>query len=263
MLDPLRQWLLRFLKVPPSPLLRTDSPDVQIFRAGRGFYRYKLLLWGLAQTSAFIALVGGFFFLERVMPGAPTLVEATLTFIHRLAVVGFVIQIPATLAIVKLDFDMRWYILSDRSLRIREGIVSLREKTMTFANIQQISVRQNPIQRMFGISDLQVRSAGGGEGGEGNARGGGLGESMHEAWFRGIDNADYLSAAVRGRVRKHRDAGLGDPEERIADDAGLEDAVAAAREVHDEARRLRASLRDRPLAPMLSSSSPSPDPIES
>lgn len=248
MLDPLREWLLRFLKVPPSPLLPTDSPDVLVFRAGRGYYRYKLLLWGLAQASALVGLVIGFFFVDRALPDAPQLVESIATFVHRLALVGFILQMPATLAIVKLDFDMRWYVLSDRSLRIREGIVSLREKTMTFANIQQVSVRQNPIQRLFGISDLQVRSAGGGDGGDSKAHGGSIGESMHEAWFRGVDNAEVINTAVRTRVREHRDAGLGDPDEQVSEAVGLADAVAAASEVHDEARRLRRSLRDLRLA---------------
>src|SRR5690606_2799937 len=78
--------------------------------------------------------------------------------------VAFVGQAIFSLAVLRFDFDMRWYILSDRGLRIREGILTVREKTMTFANIQNIAIRQNPIQRLFGIYDVEVRSAGGGAG---------------------------------------------------------------------------------------------------
>jgi len=141
---------------------------------------------------------------------------------------------------------MRWYVLSDRSLRIREGIVSLREKTMTFANIQQIAVRQNPLQRLLGIADVQVKTAGGGGSGS-ESHGSGLGESMHEAWFRGVDNADAIRGAIRERVKRHRDAGLGDPDDvSVARPDSLGEAVEAARDLQLEVRALRHRLSSSP-----------------
>ena len=56
------------------------------------------------------------------------------------------LALPLTFALVRLDYELRWYIVTDRSLRIREGVTSLRESTMTFANIQHIAVRQGPLQ---------------------------------------------------------------------------------------------------------------------
>ena len=175
----------------------------------------------------------------------PRGVEIMLTATELLAWVVFVVQLPVTLAIVHLDFELRWYILSDRSLRIREGILRVKEKTMTFANIQQISIHQNPIQRLLGIADVHVSTAGGG-GGEG----GEAGESMHEAYFRGVDNAEEIRRAIQDRVRLHRDAGLGDPDEPepralpMATPAGsAEAALHAARELLQEMRALREALR--------------------
>ena len=43
------------------------------------------------------------------------------------------------LALVRLDFEKRWYLVTDRSLRVREGVVNVREMTIMFANIQNIS----------------------------------------------------------------------------------------------------------------------------
>ena len=45
----------------------------------------------------------------------------------------------------------------------------VQEKTMTFSNVQNVSIRQGPMQRLFGIADLEVRTAGGGSSSDGNA----------------------------------------------------------------------------------------------
>jgi membrane protein YdbS with pleckstrin-like domain len=55
---------------------------------------------------------------------------------------------------IRLDYEFRWYKTTHRSLRIREGVWLVREMTMTYANIQDISVSQGPLQRLFGIADL-------------------------------------------------------------------------------------------------------------
>src|SRR5690606_27807041 len=113
---------------------------------------------------------------------------------------------------LRLDFELRWYIVTDRSLRIREGLTTIREQTMTFANIQNISVRQGPLQLLLGIAGVEVRSAGGG-GGRKTSGSGEHKRDMHVGLFRGVDNAQALRAAVLDRIRRHRDAGLGDPDD--------------------------------------------------
>ncbi len=98
--------------------------------------------------------------------------------------------------------------VTDRSLRIREGVWQMREMTMTFANIQNLSVSQGPVQRFFGISDLQVQTAGGG----GAAASGQAGQhqSMHLGFFRGIEDADSVRDLMLERLRRAKDSGLGD-----------------------------------------------------
>jgi len=243
-----RAWLLQLLKVPPEPAIPAGATAIRIFRAAPNYFRYRLALWGLAQVGVIVGLVFSLMFLTQAergvtQPVAVFLIQAAQIF----AWVTFLVQIPFSLAALRLDFDMRWYILADRSLRIREGVISLHEKTMTFANIQQITIRQNPLQRMLGISDVQVRSAGGGASSSGG-KNPQVGENLHEAYFRGVDNAEEIRTAIRERVRQHRGTGIGDPDEQgqlvsvSTTTAAPAPVLIAARELHGELRALRRAL---------------------
>lgn len=231
MRERLRALLLRVLRVPPEPAVPTGARVIRVFRAAPNYFRYRLVLWAAAQVSALIGLLGSVFFIASVLRSVtdPT-VALLLQGVEALAWAAYLVQLPVSLALLRLDFDMRWYILMDRSLRIREGVVSIREKTMTFANIQQISIRRNPLQRVLGLADVQVRTAGGGGASSGGGHGAQVGEGMHEAYFRGVDNAEEIRAAIRERVRLHRDSGLGDPDDAPAalpSDAGVSAAARA------------------------------------
>jgi uncharacterized membrane protein YdbT with pleckstrin-like domain len=248
-----KEWFLEFLRVPREPTVPAGASTLRIFRAAPNYFRYRLAIWAITQVGVVLGLLAGLVFLYNMQR---TISQPVVLFLVRgvevLAWVTFILQIPFSLAALRLDFDMRWYILADRSLRIREGIFSLHEKTMTFANIQQITIRQNPLQRLLGIADVNVRSAGGGgssSGGKGKEAH--IGEAMHEAYFRGVDNAEEIRAAIRQRVRSHRDAGLGDPDEAPAvNEEGAEHVVVpstspallAARELRGELRTLNQAL---------------------
>src|SRR5262249_47708980 len=132
-----------------------------------------------------------------------------ILFIEGLAFVFVVISAAFRLALVRLDFEKRWYVVTDRSLRVREGIVQVREATVTFANIQNISISQGPIQRALGIADLRVDTAGGG--GAAQAKHGM--PNMHVVWFRGVANANEIRELMQQRLRQLKDSGLGDHEE--------------------------------------------------
>jgi membrane protein YdbS with pleckstrin-like domain len=164
--------------------------------------------------------------------------------------VVYLVQIPFTYAIMRLDFEMRWYVVTDRSLRIRTGVWSVQELTMSFANLQQVVVEQGPLQRLLRLADVHVRSAGGGGGG-GHPSQQAHGESLHSGNFHCVDNAHEIRDLILARLRHFRESGLGDPEEArraaahlppaapAASDAGV---LAAARELAAEARALRTTL---------------------
>lgn len=55
---------------------------------------------------------------------------------------------------IHLRFDTTWYVMTERSLRIRRGIWVLHETTITFENVQNVVVNQGPVQRFFGIANV-------------------------------------------------------------------------------------------------------------
>lgn len=242
----MRDLVLRILRVPPEP--HPPSGDrLRVFRAGRNFYKYKVVLWTIAQVSAIFGAIVGLVILRTIEADANR--PFVVTMLRAGEIIGWttlLVQIPFTFAVLRLDYDMRWYIVTDRSLRIREGVARVVEKTMTFRNIQQISIRQGPIQRLLGIADVEVRTAGGGASTSKEGKSHGAGEEMHSAAFRGVDNAEEIRDMIAERIRLYQDAGLGDPDDArgaalspVIADAGV---LTAAAELLTEARGLRGVL---------------------
>jgi membrane protein YdbS with pleckstrin-like domain len=226
-----REWSERILCIPPQPDPPPgDEASTRIFLAAPNYYKYLLAMWAL-KTGGIV--VGAFIFTASPLP----------RFLEWLLFASAIIAQLFALVLVRLDFDKRWYVITDRSLRIREGIFHVQEMTVTFANIQNISISQGPVQRVLGICDLRVDTAGGG----GNAQEHGSQwqkENLHTAWFRGIDNAQEIRTLIQQRLRQHKDAGLGDHDD-AAPSPGIEAAtsvVAALREVHAESRALNQTL---------------------
>ena len=64
----------------------------------------------------------------------------------------------------------RWsttrYSLADQTIRLREGLLSVKEVEVPFARVQAVDVLQGPTQRLFGVHRVDVQTGGGGEGGE-------------------------------------------------------------------------------------------------
>ena len=114
---------------------------------------------------------------------------------------------------------------------------------MSFANVQQVTVSQNPLQRLLKLADVRVQSAGGG----GQEHGKSEEHSMHIGVFHSVDNAVEIRDLVLERLRRFRAAGLGDPDDfhaatedrKAAAEASSSDTLAAALEVLEAARSLR------------------------
>lgn len=158
----------------------------------------------------------------------------------------FLVQLPVTFAAVRLEFELHWYIVTDRSLRIRTGLVRLQESTMSFANLQQVEVKQGPLQRLLGLADLRVQSAGGRD--DATAEAGG--DSLHTGVFHSVDNATEIRDLILARLKKFRETGLGDPDDHhrpphegtVVAPAASADSMAAAQELLAEARALRQAM---------------------
>lgn len=247
-----RETVLRAMRVPPTPTAPPGSPP-RTFRAAPNYFKLRMIRWSLGQLVAAVGLISAVVFVNRVfVPQMPW----GLVWLFRAGEIFGALALAFELLfgwmIVRLDYELRWYMLSDRAIRIREGITTIREKTIVLANIQNISVKQGPLQRAFGIADVEVRTAGGGgSGSASDSHQKGVGEPMHVAYFRGVDNASEIRDLLREGVRRQRDTGLGDPDESHDAHEGIErdDALPdAIQELLNEARALRNAADARALS---------------
>ena len=249
-----RQTCERLLRIPHDPLPPPgDEASTRIFRAAPNYYKYLLFIWALRSVgSVAIPTVAlyipvGALCIELSRKGdawAPLLLVLPLVI-----VVPLLLLCLFQLAVVRLEYEKRWYVVTDRSLRVREGVVSVREMTVNFANIQNIAISQGPIQRALGIADLRVETAGGGGASMQHNRHQPM-ENLHTAWFRGVNNAGEVRELIQQRLRLLKDSGLGDHEELahaihapapVATVSASGTLLAALREVHEAACALRRS----------------------
>jgi len=207
--EAIKKPLLRFLDAPqgPPPAPLGSSPDsVQVFRASRRFLYQRLCLlvfwFVVAVLVQVMALVPA---IEADRVGEAAAVIATLIFTF--------VGVFSQYFLVRLEYDLRYYIVTDRSLRIRHGVMLINESTFTYANIQNITIHQSPIERLFGIKNLRVETAGGAPSSRGNQQ---AGANAHNCVLAGIDNAEAVRDRILALLKAYRDAGLGDH-----DDASL------------------------------------------
>ena len=245
--EPFKRALLRLLKAPSEP---PEPPagshgSVHVFRASPRFLRYRLLGVAILGAVLFVAALAA---LVAILVGGEPL--ALLGWLPIGAVLALVVVLRYVG--VRIDYDMRHYIVTDRSIRIREGAFVIHEKTLTHANVQNMTVVQGPLMRLFGIKSLAVETAGGGaQAAQGNA------PNQHRFEIAGVENAAEVRDLVLSYLRaRGRDGGLGDPDDvgdvadfgeqasgeptrRPARGAVSAVAVAELRAIRSEAERLR------------------------
>jgi membrane protein YdbS with pleckstrin-like domain len=225
--------LLDLMRVPAEPQPPDGSAgSIRVFRSGRNYYRWRVILWFAANLGMLILTAVLVFVIFRATRFAPPLGRFAGHLLVVFIVTWFMAAAFCTFLQQRLNYDLRWYIVTDRCLRVRAGIVNVHEITTTFANIQEIRLSAGPLQKLLGLADVEVHSAGGG--GKGSSDG-------HVARFEGVDNAPEIRDFILARLRQYRDSGLGEKgTNRFADsEAGT---VAAAQAVLVEARSLRNSL---------------------
>ncbi len=194
---------------PPDPPAGSQG-SIQTFRASPNFLKMQLIVWGLGFAGA---ILGEIIFLSVELfvadgddrTGYFVLAAALLV----LTVVGTVFKF----FLIRIDYDMRYYVVTDRSLRIREGALLIHESTFTFANIQNLKVTQGPLERLLGLSNLIVETAGGASS-SGDGHGNNPFGAAHEGNLRGITNAREVRDQMLVLLKRYRDTGLGDPEDR-------------------------------------------------
>ncbi len=239
MYEAFKRVMLRLLRVPadPEPPAGAEG-SLQVFRAAPRYLHYRVARWLLAQPWVVLSTVAGVMaFQHFVVEHSQGIVTLCLIGLEVLGVATVLGQLLVTLALLRMDYELRWYMVTDRSIRIREGVWQVKEMTLTLANVQNLSVSRGPLQSMLGIADVRVVTAGGGGNTPADKQKQGQVISMHTGFFRGVDNAEEIRDLVRNRLRRHRDSGLGDPDERTRRTRGGDEGVSAAAE--EAARQLR------------------------
>ncbi len=218
--------MTRWFRIPERPpaLPSSASETVESFKPAIGFLKYlKFQFW--------IWLV---------------LIDLTILIVELIVVVnepgiGMLLLLPALFVAIAPDvvvylaihlrYDTTWYVLSNRSLRIRRGIWIIHETTITFENIQNVTVRQGPLQRWFGIANVSIETAGGGgqtQQGHGNPW-----QASHCGLIEGVADAHRIRDLIMSRLGDSNSAGLGD--ELLGSQHGVWSAeqIAALREIRD------------------------------
>jgi uncharacterized membrane protein YdbT with pleckstrin-like domain len=228
-------WVQAAFRVPGYPHPPEGSPEsIQVFHAGRNYYTWRLLMWFLSHTLILVALVAAHFIVPTALTSSPEWAQTTWRIFELLVVLAFAASALFSFFSQRLNYTLRWYIITDRSLRIRTGVLQVRELTMTFSNIQEIRVTAGPLQNVLKLADVEVHSAGGGP----DAKGGG-----HVGRFTGVSNANAIRDLMVERLRQYRDSGLGEPAPH--GDSTSDQVIDAARAVLSEARALREDLANK------------------
>lgn len=230
--SPVELWIQARLRVPPYPQPPEGSPEsIQVFQPGRNYYTFCLLLWFLSHLFVLIALLAVHFLVSKPFVSMPEWAKIAWRSIEVVVALAFTTSAIFTFLSQRLNYALCWYMITDRSLRIRTGVFSVQELTMTFSNIQEIRVTAGPLQNLLKLADVEVQSAGGGSE---------KGASGHTGRFKGVSNANAIRDLMVERLRQYRDSGLGDPAPHNG--TASDHAMDAARAVLAEARALREQL---------------------
>lgn len=217
----------------PLPGHRQDG-FVQVIRPAPAYLQYRLFYWKLGVAAGALAVLILCIALLSVSWWFILLDVAIILFAAFKAALFYVSA--------RLDYEMRWYVVTDRSLLIRQGVWVVREICLTFANAQNVRVKQGPLQRVFGFSSVEVDTAGGGGKKEGETS-----SHAHRAVLQGLDDPGKVRDLILNLLRRHRTAGLGDPDDHAgAPTAYTPHDLVLLNEILVEAKRLRSALGQEP-----------------
>jgi membrane protein YdbS with pleckstrin-like domain len=207
--------LTDLLNVPDAPPnAPPGSGEIRSLKPSPGYLRYLKMWFWIAAVAFDVCLISGWIVLTIFEP----LIGGLLT-----PIVWAVAIIPDIVAYIALHlrWDTTWYVITDRAVRIRRGIWVIHESTITFENIQNVEIRQGPVQRHFGIANIHIQTAGG-SGASSSAGSSGTSTGHDHGMLEGVDHPEELRELFMARAGLSGSAGLGD--EHPAGSTGLSPA---------------------------------------
>src|SRR5689334_22131329 len=101
--------VLRLARVPAEPHVPEGAEEsVRVFNAGRNYFAWRLILWGVGNAAIALGLLVIFGF--SFIPTLPSLVRTIWWAVEAAAVGVFLASIPITYFLQRLNYEMRWYI---------------------------------------------------------------------------------------------------------------------------------------------------------
>ena len=195
--------LVRWFRVPDHPptLPIQSGERLDAFQPAEGFLRLLKLKFWIVVTLIDVAIFVAWIVILAASPTAGIILAVPAL---ALAVLPDIVAYIA----IHLQYDTTWYVMTERSLRIRRGIWVIHETTITFENVQDLKIHQGPVERFFGISNVLVETAGGGApmGAENQP----AAMTAHRGLIQGIADAPRIRDLILSRLRKARTSGLGD-----------------------------------------------------
>ena len=222
--------LTRWFRVTPDPPelpSATNAPPVSM-RPADGFLNYQRTLLLFSWLGPVIVTLVATSIGVVALPVLGALLAAPIVAI-------LVLSVAVSWIGIHLKFDTQWYVFTDRAVRIRRGVWIVQENTITFENVQDITILQGPLQRHFGISDVVVETAGGSvvSTGQGHTT-----VNSNSGRIQGITNAQSLKEMIASRVRQSRSAGLGDEHRHEGEVPRHAGETAVLREILTELRAI-------------------------
>ncbi|MBY0114093.1 MAG: PH domain-containing protein [Phycisphaerales bacterium] len=202
---------LRVPREPPGLPTSIGGGNALRLKPGPAYLRYRKMWFWIGLTAIDIALVIFWLVIAWRFPIAGVLIAIPMLIL---------IVLPDVIAYlaIHLGYDTTWYVITDRSMRLRSGVWTIHEMTLTFENVQNVEIVQGPIERRFGIATLKVETAGGVSHGQ---HGTPIGAS-NVGMLVGLENAPEVREWIMQRVKASRAAGLGDESHRPpAENAGF------------------------------------------
>lgn len=212
------------LKFDP-PHLPEGSALVRALKPSESWFTYRALtamfgLLGQVIGTGVIAVAA-----VAKLGGAGVAI-AVLLLLLEAGVVGF------ALVATRVDFELRHFLVGDRSLRVTEGALTRREATLSYANVQNLEVTQGPLERLFGFQNLTVTTAGADQAP-------GTTENSHSVTLVGLSNAEEIRTLILGMLHQRKDSGLGEHVSTGTEPLPLERLL----EIRDAAKALERAAR--------------------
>lgn len=167
--------LLRLSLEPPAPI--ANAQVRQILQPGHRAHQLHLLRWAAAQISALLGVLVIVFAIDftQWLPDYLSFLDVFArlndytTYIPAqwrwlgvtLTIAAFVVQLPLSFFILWAERRTTWYVISDQGVQLRYGLWTMNETSLRFTNIQHVMLKQGLLQRVLGLADVVLNTAGG------------------------------------------------------------------------------------------------------